>query len=235
MDYAARTSVEVAGIASMATRQILARLATQFERDTGCRAAITSVGGVEAARRVQAGEAFDFVVLASDAIDRLAAEGCVDALSRVDIARSHVAIAVAAGAPLPDVRSEDAVRDAILRVGRIGYSTGPSGTHLKRLFARWGIADAIASRIVQAPPGVPVGTLIANGDVELGFQQLSELLHVPGIDIVGPLPPAIQIVTVFSAATCRAMREHQATARFLAFLASPRADDVKREYGMEPA
>ncbi|SEJ74031.1 substrate-binding domain-containing protein [Paraburkholderia diazotrophica] len=235
MDYAARTSIEVTGIGSMATRQILARLATQFERDTGCRAAITSVGGVEAARRVQAGEAFDFVVLASDAIDRLAADGCIDPGSRVDIARSHVAIAVAAGAPQPDVSSEDAVRNAILRAGRIGYSTGPSGTHLKRLFAHWGIDDAIASRIVQAPPGVPVATLITNGDVDLGFQQLSELMHVPGIDIVGPLPPAIQIVTVFSAATCRAMHERQATQQFLTFMASPHADSIKREHGMEPA
>ncbi|BCF95069.1 substrate-binding domain-containing protein [Paraburkholderia largidicola] len=234
MDYVARTSIEVSGIASMATRPILAQLAAQYERDTGCRVAITSVGGVEAARRVQAGEAFDFVVLASDVIDRLAADGCVDADGRVDIARSRVAIAVAAGAPRPDVGSEEAVRDAIRVTGRIGYSTGPSGTHLKRLLERWGIADSIASRIVQAPPGVPVAKLISNGDVDLGFQQLSELMHVPGVDVVGLLPPAIEVATVFSVATCRAMHERHATVGFIELLVSPHADAVKREHGMEP-
>ena len=166
--------------------------------------AIESVGGVAAARRVQDGEPFDIVVLAADAIDRLAAAGRVDPGSRVDLARSGVAIAVAAGAPRPGIGTEAAVRDAILAARSIGYSTGPSGSHLTRLFERWGIAETIASRIVQAPPGVPVGTLIARGEVELGFQQLSELMHLPGIDVIGALPPEIQVMTVFSAAVCTA-------------------------------
>ena len=170
----------------------------------GNRSLSLSVGGVDAARRVDDGEAFDFVVLAADAIEQLAAGGRVDPGSRTDLARSGVAIAVAAGAPRPDVGSESAVRDAVLRARSIGYSTGPSGAHLVRLFERWGIADAIAPRIVQAPPGVPVGTLVARGDVELGFQQLSELMHLPGIDVIGLLPPEIQVVTVFSAAVCTA-------------------------------
>jgi len=235
MEHAAQTSAAVSGISSMATRQVLAMLAAEYERTTGCRAAITSIGGVDAARRVQAGEPFDFVVLASDAIDRLSSDGHVEAGSRVDVSRSGVAIAVPAGAPHPDVSTAAAVRDALLNARRIGYSTGPSGVYLNHLFDRWGITDTIAPRIDQAPPGVPVGELIARGDVDLGFQQLSELMHVSGIEVVGPLPPAIQVVTVFSAAVCRTARDRDAAARFLTYLASPDASDIKRMQGMEPA
>jgi len=234
MEHAAQTPVAVSGISSMATRQVLATLAAAYERSTGCQAAITSVGGVDAARRVQAGESFDFVVLASDAIGRLSADGHVDANSHVDVARSGVAIAVAAGAAHPDVSTAAAVREAVLNARRIGYSTGPSGVYLSHLFDRWGVTDAIAPRIVQAPPGVPVGELIARGDVDLGFQQLSELMHVPGIEVVGPMPTAIQVVTVFSAAVCRTARDHDAAARFLTYLASPGTGDIKRMQGMEP-
>lgn len=224
-----------AGISSMATRPLLARLAALYEHETGAHVSITSIGGIDAARRVRNGEPFDFVVLASDAIEQLAASGHVDAGSRVDVARSGIAVAVASGATRPEIGTEAALRDAILRAGRIGYSTGPSGAHLNRLFARWGIADTIAPRIVQAPPGVPVGRLIAAGDVELGFQQLSELMHAPGIDVAGPLPDEVQAVTVFAAAICGTASDRAATARFLAYLASPQADSVKGLYGMEPA
>src|SRR5204862_8314473 len=177
----------VTGISSMAMRHVLAELGDAYEQQSGQPVVIVSVGGVDAARRVADGEAFDFVVLASDAIERLEAGGRVDPGSRTDLARSAVAIAVAAGATRPDVSTESAIRDAVLRARSIGYSTGPSGAHLVRLFERWGIADAIAPRSVQASPGVPVGTLVARGDVELGFQQLSELMHVPGIDVIGLL------------------------------------------------
>jgi len=230
-----RAATAVTGISSMATRPVLARLAAAYADETGCRVSVTSIGGVDAARRVRAGEPFDFVVLASDAIGRLAADRHVDGSSRVEIARSRIAVAVAAGAQRPDIGTEAGVRDAILRGGRIGYSTGPSGTHLHHLFAHWGIAAAIAPHVVQAPPGVPVGALIASGEVDLGFQQLSELMHMPGIDVVGVLPDAVQSVTVFAGAVCSTVRDRAAAARFLAYLASPQADRVKRECGMEPA
>lgn len=223
------------GISSMATRLVLAELAADFAQRTGCQVAIESVGGVDAARRVQAGEAFDVVVLASNAIDTLIAAGRVLAGSKVDLVRSGVAIAVRSGAPRPDIGSEEAVRQAVQSARSISYSTGPSGVHLARLFERWGVADEIKDRIVQAPPGVPVGTLVARGEVALGFQQLSELLHLDGIDVLGPLPPGIQILTTFSAGIGVASGQVEAVRDLLKFMASPAAAEAKRRHGMEPA
>ena len=184
---------------------------------------------------MQAGEPFDVVVLASDAIDKLLAAGHLVAGSEVDLARSGVAVAVRAGAPRPEIGSEDALRRAVLAARTIGNSTGPSGVALATLFERWGIAERIRDRIVTPPPGVPVGALVARGEVELGFQQLSELIHVEGIDVLGPLPPAIQIVTTFSAAVGARARQPDAARALLAFMASPAATDAKRRQGMEPA
>ncbi len=222
----------------MATRQVLAELTSSFSVRSGHTVAIESVGGVDAAKRVQAGEAFDVVILASDAIDKLIAAGSVVPGSRLDLVRSGVAVAVRAGDPLPDIASEAAVKRAVLAAKSISYSTGPSGVALANLFERWGIADDIKHRIVQAPPGVPAGSLVASGEVALGFQQLSELLHVDGITIVGPLPTDIQVTTIFSAGL--PVRRNTDGARaasvkaMLDFMASPAADAVKRRQGMEP-
>ncbi len=219
----------------MAMRHALTELAEAYEKRSGRAVSIESVGGVEAVRRVQAGEPFDFVVLAADAIDALQSAGRVVPGSRIDLARSGVAIAVAAGATHPDIGNELAVRQAVLGARSIGYSTGPSGVHLARLFQRWGIAEATQPRIVQAPPGVPVGSLVARGEVELGFQQLSELVSQKGIEVVGPLPPDIQAITIFSGAVCGASARRTATSEFLSFVASSDADEAKRRHGMEPA
>lgn len=225
----------ITGISSMATRAVLAELAAAFERRTGCRVTFESVGGVDAAKRVEAGEPFDVVVLAADAIDKLIAGGHALAGSRVDLVRSAVAVAVRRGTPRPDIATEGALRSAVLAARSIGYSTGPSGTALLRLFERWGIAENVRARTVQAPAGVPVGALVARGDAELGFQQQSELMHEDGIELLGPMPPGAEIVTTFSAAVCSASRRADAVAALLAFMSSPAAADAKRRQGMEPA
>jgi len=219
----------------MATRLLLAELVRDFREQCDCDVAIESVGGVDAAKRVQAGEGFDVVVLASEAIDKLIASGHVVDGSKVDLVRSGVALAVRAGAPHPDVTTEDALRQAVAGARSLSYSTGPSGVHLAKVFQRWGMGDAIGSKIVQAPPGVPVGSLVAHGDVELGFQQLSELMHLAGIEVVGPLPPGVQIVTTFSGGVCSTSRQPGAARDVLAYMASPAANAAKARHGMEPA
>lgn len=225
----------IRGISSMATRLVLAELSDAWQKRGGCKVEIESVGGVDAAKRVQAGEAFDVVFLASDAIDKLVADGSVASDGKVDLMRSGVAVAVPAGAAHPDISTEQAVRHAVLQARTIGYSTGPSGVALRRLFEQWGIAGQIKDRIVQATPGVPVGSLVARGEVALGFQQLSELLHVEDLDIVGPLPEAIQFVTTFSAGICAGSSQPEEVRRMLAFMKSPEAGEAKRRQGMEPA
>lgn len=224
----------VAALSSMATRDVLADLAEAWRHKAGVDIALQSIGGVDAARRVRAGEAFDVVILADDALAALESEGRVIAGSRVGVAASGIAVAVRAGATTPDIGTEEGVRLAVLAAMSIGYSTGPSGVQLARLFERWGIADAIRSRLVQPPPGTAVGTLVASGQVEIGFQQLSELVHLSGIRVVGMLPPGIQVTTLFSGAVCAASVAPEAARAWLAFIASHEAADAKRRHGMEP-
>ena len=231
----AKVASQIRIISSMATRQVLAELVAQYQETTDLRVSMESIGGVDAAKRVRAGEAFDLVVLAANAIDELIAAGRIVAGSRTDLVHSGVAVAVRAGSPRIDIGSEDAVRRAFAAARSLSYSTGPSGVHLAGLFERWGLAEAIKDRIVQAPPGVPVGTLVAEGRVELGFQQLSELIHLPGIEVLGPLPPEIQTITTFAAGVACSAGQPEAALALARFMASPAAAGPKLRNGMEPA
>jgi molybdate transport system substrate-binding protein len=225
----------LSGLSSMATRALLADLAADWVAAGGAPLAIESIGGVDAARRVESGEALDLVFLASDALAKLEAGGHLVADSTRALVRSDVAVAVKAGAPCPDIATEPALREVVLAAPSIGYSTGPSGTQLLKLFERWGIAEALRGRLVQAPPGVPVGTLVARGQVALGFQQRSELVHLPGLSLLGPMPPEAAIVTVFAGAVARTSRRVDDAAAVLAHWASPATAERKRQHGMAPA
>jgi molybdate transport system substrate-binding protein len=224
------------GISSMATKALLAELAQAYLAQTGVSAQIESVGGVDAAKRVQAGEAFDMVLLASDAIERLITSGHLQTGSRCDWVRSPVAVAVRAGAARPDLSNEAELRAAVLASPTISYSTGPSGVYLEKLFAGWGIAEEVKARIVVPPPGMPVGELVASGKAALGFQQLSELIALPGIDVVGTLPKDVAFITTFSSGIPGVIEGDAgrvaAVQSFLQFLSSAGVEDVKRKQGM---
>lgn len=223
-------------ISSMATKPLLADLVALYKAQApDVHIQVVSVGGVDAAKRVQAGEAFDGVVLASDAINKLVASGHVLTGSRVDLVHSGVAVAVPAGQPLPDISTEAALKAAILAAPTLGYSTGPSGVQLAKQFEAWGITEQIRDRIVQAKPGVPVGALIAQGEVALGFQQLSEMMGVPGITVIGPLPEAVQITTTFSGSVAATSLQPEAVHAMLAFWASAACVKTKEGHGMVAA
>jgi molybdate transport system substrate-binding protein len=221
-------------LSSMATREVLAELIRGFTAQSGQPVAAEAAGGVEVAKRIQAGADADVIVLSDSAIDKLIAGGQLRA-QRVDLVRSGVAIAVRNGAARPDVSTEAAVKAAVLAAPSLSYSTGPSGVYLEKLFERWGILESVRARIVVPPPGIPVGSLVASGKVALGFQQLSELLNVAGLEVLGPLPAAIQTITIFSAGISARCAQPQVAEALLNYMRLPAATAVKQRYGMEPA
>jgi molybdate transport system substrate-binding protein len=184
--------------------------------------------------RLAAGEPVDLVIMAGDGLDRLIADAKVVAGSRVDLARSGIGIAVRAGAPRPDLSSVDTFVRALRQAKSVAHSSSASGIYLKGLFQRLGLYDTLGDRIRQVE-GEPVGSVVARGEAEIGFQQVSELLPVPGIDFVGPLPPEMQHYTVFAAGIAAHARAPDAARAVIAYLTAPAAAPLIRQSGMEPA
>jgi molybdate transport system substrate-binding protein len=231
-------ATEIKVLCSGAFRAAYQALAPEFETATGHSLATAwgaSVGNAAHAipRRLERGEPADLVILAADALDRLIGEGRVVAGSRVDLARTGIAMAVRAGAPRPDIASTQALQATLLQTSSVAISTSASGVYLRGLFQRLGIAEALAPKL-RVAEGEPAGKLVARGEAEIGFQQMSELLPVRGIDIVGPLPPEVQEVTQFSAGIAARAERPEAARALIAFLASPAAAPVIRRHGMEP-
>jgi len=226
----------ITGISSMATRQVLAELAARYGAATGQTVSIAAMGGVDAVKRVRAGDAIDLVILAADVIETLESEGHLVAGNSAAFVRSSMAMAVRAGASRPQIGSGEAVKAALMGARSIGYSTGPSGTHLLGVLKSWGLDPAAEpGRFVQAKPGIPVAKLIAGGEAAVGIQQLSEFLGEPGIDIVGILPPPVQTVTTFSIGIgARSAHVEEARAA-VAYFNGPETIETKRRFGLEPA
>jgi len=231
----------VKAISSMATRLLLADLMAAAD-DAGLgHVEIESVGGVDAADRVAAGEEFDLVFLADGALAKLAADGHVVAASVAPLVLSQVAVGAPSGTDAPATAVSDpafpdaaAVREAIREARKIGYSTGPSGTALVSMIEDWGLSAEVGDRLVQARPGIPVARLLADGDVDLGFQQLSELVGSPGVSVLGVLPQDCAIDTVFSGAIAATSSEPEGAAAILAFLRTDAARDIARSRHFAP-
>jgi molybdate transport system substrate-binding protein len=184
--------------------------------------------------RLGRGEADDVVIMVDYALDDLVKAGRVVAASKVDLARSNIALAVKAGAPRPDISTLDGLKKALLAARSIAYSDSASGKYLSNeLFPRLGIADQLKDK-AKAILGTPVGEEVAQGRAEIGFQQFSELKPVAGIDIVGLLPAGAQQVTVYSAGVSAASKNPAAARALIAFLASPAAREAVRASGLDP-
>jgi molybdate transport system substrate-binding protein len=227
-------AAEIRVLASGATKEAYVELAPKFELASGHRLNTTWAGTAEIKKRLAAGEVYDLVIMASYEIDDQIKEGKIVAGSRTDLMKSGVAMAVPPGAPKPDISTVDALKKVILNAKTIGYSSGPSGVYLLTLLDRLGIAADVKPKLKQTPSGVPVGTLIANKEVEIGFQQVSELIHFPNIAYVGPLPAEVQQITTFSAGVHKNANETSGTQALVKFLTGPIAKPVIRKNGMEP-
>ena len=224
---------QLAIISSMATRHILVELADVYTKSTGVAVVVESVGGVDAVRRIREGDPFDLAVLAADALAKLGEEGFAQADSIRPFARSPAAVAVRSGAARPTTCDEPSIRGLVGRARAIGISTGPSGAGVRALLALWSRGNGASPRIVQAQPGVPVARLIADGSVDVGFQQLSELLGELGIDIVGVVPETLLQKTTFSVGICRSTAQTAHARALIAFFTSTNSGSAKRRFGME--
>lgn len=227
-------AAEIRVLAANAVRESLTTVVGAFERGSGHRVTI-AWGGTEAiADRLAGGEACDLVVIAGSGIDRLALAGRLAAGDRWDYARSAVGVAVRSGRPRPDVSSAEALRAALLAADRIAISTGPSGRHMAALFSRLGVAEQVGPRLLRPPSGVQVGELAARGEADLAFQQESELIRLPGIDYLGPLPPDSQQETVYAIGLDARSASPEAARALAAALTAPGAAPAIRASGMAP-
>jgi molybdate transport system substrate-binding protein len=180
------------------------------------------------------GEVFDVVIVAGPNVDRLAQAGRLVAGSRTDFASTGVGVAVRAGLPRPDISTPAALRQAVLAANSVAYSAGPSGFHVAEVLKKLGLADQVKHKVTQAPSGVQVGDLLARGEVDLGFQQMSELAHFKGIEYLGPLPAEVQNITVYSAGLHSAAPAMEAARAFMKMLVAPEAAVIILKSGMNP-
>jgi molybdate transport system substrate-binding protein len=227
-------AAEIRVIGSPGTREPYNRLVPEFEKATGNKVTTTWGGVTAVAKRVADGETADVVMLPAPQIDELIKLGKVRPDSRVNVASSGIGVVVKAGAPKIDINSGESIKKALLAAKSFAYSAGPSGLHIEKVIRDWGIYDAVKAKIVPPRPNVPIGEMVAAGEADIGFQQVSELLPVKGVDYLGALPADIQEVTVFSAGVHSGATAGEAGRALLRFLTAPEAAPVIRKTGMEP-
>jgi molybdate transport system substrate-binding protein len=228
-------TAEIKVLSTQAPQEAYLELVAQFEKATGHKVATVFTGTLNVQKRLADGELYDLIIMAGPAIDDQIKLGKAVGGSRVDFAKSGTGLAVRKGAAKPDISSADALKKTLLAAKSIGYSTGPSGIYMLSVFEKMGIADQVKSKLKQTPSGVFVGTLIASGEAEVGFQQISELVHFAGIDYVGPLPGDLQQMTMFSTGIHSGAKQADAARSLVKFITAPAAAPVIKKHGLEPA
>jgi len=227
-------AAEIRVLSTQATEEAYRELVPQFEKASGHKVTTTFTGTLDANKRLAAGESYDLIIMSGPSIDEHTKGGKVVPGSRVDVAKSGVGVGVKAGAPKPDISTVEALKKTLLAAKSIGYSTGPSGNYVVGLFQRMGIADEVKPKLKQTPTGVFVGSIIASGEAEIGFQQVSELSHFAGVDYVGPLPADVQYITVFASGIATGAKEADAAKALVKFITAPAAAAAFKKRGMEP-
>ena len=231
---------EVRVVTSGGFTEAYKQLAPQFERETKIHVISgfgASLGATPDAipNRLKRGEPIDVIILAGPGLEALIKNGMVDPSTRVDLVRSLIAMAVRNGSPKPDISTVDGLKRTLLAAKSIGSSDSASGVYLRTvLFPRLGIADQIKAKSKVIEAYERVGDALARGDIDIGFQQVSELKPVPGITIVAPLPEGAQEVTIFAAAIPKGAKNPEAARRLIQFLSSPRVASLIRDTGLEP-
>ena len=227
-------AAEIKVLSTQATEEAYKELVPQFEKASGHKVTTVFTGTLDLQKRIAAGEKYDLIIMAGPAIDDYIKAGTVVAGSRVDLAKSGVGAGVPKGAPKPDISTVDALKKTLLAAKSIGYSTGPSGVYIIAMFEKLGVAADVKPKLKQTPTGVFVGTIVANREVEIGFQQVSEMSQFPGVDYVGPLPAAVQQITVFSAGLQTGAKEADAAKALVKFITAPAAATAYTKRGLEP-
>ena len=227
-------AAEIKVLSTQATEEAYKELAPQFEKASGHKVTTVFTGTLDALKRLSNGETYDLLIMARQQIDELSQSGKVIAGSRTDVAKSGVGVAVGKGKPKPDISTVDALKKTLLAAKSVGYSTGPSGVYVVTMFQKMGIADEIKSKLKQTPTGVFVGSIIASGEAEIGFQQVSELSFFPGVDYVGPIPAEVQLITVFSAGIPAGTKQADAAKALVSFITAPAAAAIFKKHALDP-
>lgn len=219
---------------TISAKEALIELVPMFERASGHRIDITYAGGPGLANRIHEGVRGDLFIGPEEFSGPLIEEGRLLAETRTAFARSTTALAVRAGAPRPDISSPEKLKNALLAAGSVSYSAGASGIHFVKVLERLGIAEAIAAKRVAARPGELIGAVVARGDADIAVQQVSELMPVAGIEILGPLPAELRQPIVYGATAFPQSTQREAVQAFVRFLRSEGARAVLRRRGLEP-
>src|SRR5262245_21947257 len=228
-------AAEIQLLGSTAMREALDELVPLFEKASGHKVVLSLYPAASLVTKVKEGAPADLVMTTPDNVEALTAAGRLVPSTRVDFVHSRVGVAVKAGAPKPDLSTPDSLKAAFLAAKSIGISRGPSGVHLLSAMQKIGIADQVKAKMVQPDLGVRVGTLVANGRAEIGVQQIGELLPIPGIVYIGPLPGELQTVIVYGMGRSANAKQWDAASTLVKFLTSPEVGPILKKIGLDPA